>query len=334
MLESRFFHFLPEGKYISFTTQAEALEALKRGGFVWLDFHNPVKEDLTALMEPLGLHELSIEDCFDENQIPKIEDYPQNTFVLFNAFRYSNRVLTIHEVDFFIGRNYLVTVTGHGPDERPFMPGIERIVENEIEDARQGPAFLAHILLDWIVDQKFHSIEAFEDELDEAEDAILADHAHFDPSGLVHLRRELLGLRKSLFHEREILVKICRKDSLFIPEKAIYFYRDIYDHLSKFFELTESYRDLVTSLMEMYLSIINNQMTRAANQTNITVRRLTFITTIFMPLSLLAGVGGMSEWSMMTGPENWRIAYPAFLAGVALIGVASYLILKRLGREE
>ena len=72
--------------------------------------------------------------------------------------------------------------------------------------------------------------------------------------------------------------------------------------------------------MEMYLSMLNNQMTKAANQkTNMTVRRLTFITTIFMPLTLLAGIGGMSEWSMMTGPENWRIAYPAFLLVMIVI---------------
>ena len=121
-------------------------------------------------------------------------------------------------------------------------------------------------------------------------------------------------LRKSLFHEREILVKICRKDCPFISEKAIFHYRDIYDHLAKFFELTETYRDIVTSLMEMYLSMLNNLMAKVANETNATVRRLTFITTIFMPLTLLAGIGGMSEWSMMTGPENWQIAYPAFLA--------------------
>ncbi len=127
-----------------------------------------------------------------------------------------------------------------------------------------------------------------------------------------------MSLRKSLFHEREILIKICRKDCPFIAEKAIFHYRDIYDHLAKFFELTESYRDIVTSLMEMYLSMLNNQMTKAANETNVTVRRLTFITTIFMPLTLLAGIGGMSEWSMMTGPENWRIAYPAFLLAMVV----------------
>jgi magnesium transporter len=82
--------------------------------------------------------------------------------------------------------------------------------------------------------------------------------------------------------------------------------------------------------MEMYLSMLNNQMTKAANETNVTVRRLTFITTIFMPLTLLAGIGGMSEWSMMTGPENWRIAYPAFLLAMVVIGFASYYLLNRL----
>jgi magnesium transporter len=144
----------------------------------------------------------------------------------------------------------------------------------------------------------------------------------------------LLAVRKGLFHEREVLVKICRKDSPFIPDKAIYLYRDIYDHLSKFFELTESYRDLVTSLMEMYLSMLNNKMTNAANETNIIVRRLTFITTIFMPLTLLAGIGGMSEWSMMTGPQNWRIAYPAFLLAMVLLGALNYLFLKRIEKQR
>ena len=97
---------------------------------------------------------------------------------------------------------------------------------------------------------------------------MLADISNFKPAELVRSRRDLLSLRKSLFHEREILVKICRKDCPFIPEKAIFHYRDIYDHLTKFFELTESYRDIVTSLMEMYLSMLNNQMTKVANETN------------------------------------------------------------------
>jgi magnesium transporter len=335
MSESRFYHITQEGKLVHVAALEDALASTKReGGFLWLDYCQPSKEELSMLIEPLGLHPLSIEDCLDENQIPKIEDYPRNTFILFNAFSYTNKTLAIGEIDFFLGENFLVTVGGRGPDGQPLLKGAERSVELDLGSARQGPAFLAHVILDRIVDQKFVTIEALEDDLDTAEDTILADHQHFNPAELVRLRRDLVTLRKSLFHEREILVKICRKDCLFISDKAIYYYRDIYDHLAKSFELSESFRDLVTSLMEMYLSTINNRMTQAANETNVTVRRLTFITTIFMPLTLLAGIGGMSEWSMMTGPSNWRIAYPAFLLGMVVIGIADYFILKWLERKR
>jgi magnesium transporter len=86
--------------------------------------------------------------------------------------------------------------------------------------------------------------------------------------------------------------------------------------------------------MDMYLSMLNNQMTKVANQTNHIVRRLTFITTIFMPLTLLAGIGGMSEWSMMTGPANWKISYPAFLLAMVVIGFASYRLLKWIEKKR
>jgi magnesium transporter len=277
----------------------------------------------------LGLHPLCIEDCTDKNQVPKIDDFPGNTFIIFNAFSYTNRKLSVDEVDLFIGEKFLITVSGYDTDARRPLHDIQRIVELDIERARQGPAFLMHLILDHIVDQKFVAIEALEDGLEAAEEAMLATPASFNPSEMLRLRRQLLALRKSLFHEREILVKICRKDCLFIPDKAILHYRDIYDHLAKFFELTETYRDIVTSLMELHTSMLNNLMAKTSNETNASVRRLTFITTIFMPLTLLAGIGGMSEWSMMTGPANWRIAYPAFLLAMAVIGIANYYLLRR-----
>jgi magnesium transporter len=86
--------------------------------------------------------------------------------------------------------------------------------------------------------------------------------------------------------------------------------------------------------MEIYLSILNNRMTIVANRTNQIVRRLTLINTIFMPLTLLAGIGGMSEWSMMTGPQNWKIAYPVFLLLMAMLGIGNYLLLKRLEARD
>jgi len=335
MAESRFYHLAASGKLRGVATLNEVLDLGRQGGFIWLDFYQPTRQELLPLVDPLGIHPLSIEDCTDENQVPKIEDFPRNTFIIFNAFDYSDQKLSISEVDLIIGEKYLISVHGVASgDAAGSRAAVERIVERNIEIARQGPAYLLHVILDAIVDQKFVAIEALENELDGAEEALLADPANFNPADMLRLRRDLLTLRKSLFHEREILVKICRKDCPYIPEKAIFHYRDIYDHLAKFFELTETYRDIVTSLMEMYLSLLNNQMARISNETNATVRRLTFITTIFMPLTLMAGVGGMSEWTMMTGPSNWKIAYPAFLLTMALIGVASYYGLKWIEKRS
>jgi len=327
-IETNFYQISRNGSPIRLQSLQEALEPQEKGSYVWLDFLQPEKEDILALIEPLKLHPLSIEDCLDEeSQIPKMDDYPGNTFIIFNSFNHNDHIMNIHELDIFIGAQFLVTVR-HTYGASPFLQEVERFFTRNSESMRQGPAFLLHFILDQVVDKKFIAIEAIEDELNEAEDIILEDLESFNPAELLNLRRDLLAIRKSLFHEREILVKICRLDSPFINKKAVFFYRDIYDHLSKFFELTESSRDIVSTLMEIYLSMLNNQMARAANNTNVTVRRLTYITTIFMPLTLLASIGGMSEWSMITGPENWKLSYPFFLVGLVVLGVVTWLMLK------
>ena len=325
-------HYLLQkaGGFILLPNVEDAIRALTQGGVIWFNYCDPTKEELSSLSEPLDIHPLVIEDCLDENQIPKMDDYPHNTLIIFDSFSYDENTLTVHEVDLIIGDNFLLTVSGRDPTGKPVLTGVERLVEQDIETARQGPSFIAHNIIDSIVDKKFVIIDALEEELNRIEDVILEDHSKFQPAELVKLRRELLSVRKSIFHEREILIKITRKDSPHIPEKAIIYYRDIYDHLTKFFELTESARDLVTSLMEMYLSLLNNRLTLAANATNYSVRRLTVITTIFMPLTLLAGIGGMSEFSMMTGPQNWRIAYLAFLAAMILLGGINYFFIRWL----
>ena len=332
MSETRFYHVVSKGNLERFNSLEEVLAAARRGGFIWLDYWQPTQEELSLLVEPLGLHPLSIEDCVDANEVPKIEDFPGNTFIVFNAFDHTDNTLSVDEIDLFSGKNFLVTVSGHDAQTRRPLAGIERLVERDIENARQGPAFLMHLILDFVVDQKFTAIDGLEDQLDDAQGSMMRNPAAFHPGELLSLRRDLLTLRKSLFHEREILVKICRRDCPFIPEKAVFRYRDVYDHLAKFLELTETYREILTSLMELHMSMLNNQMTRAANRTNNTVSRLTLITTVFMPLTLLASVGGMSEWSMMTGPENWRIAYPVFMVGMAAIGLVSYYLMRRVNR--
>ncbi len=312
----------------------EALRQREENGFVWLDFSNPTREELTALATPLGLHPLAIEDCVDEDQVPKMEEFPGHTFILFNRYPRAGEAAGIEEVDFFLGASFLVSVHSHGQDDTAFADRLEAIVQREFDQARKGPDYLLEVILDEIVDEKFAAIEALQDQLDAAEEEIMKRRAEFEVTRLIQLRRGLLLFRKSLVYEREILVKLCRRDSPFITEKAIYQFRDIYDHLAKFFEVIEICRELVATITEIHLSMINNQMAMVANRTNRVIRRLTMITTVFMPLTMIAGIGGMSEWSMMTGPQNWRIAYPLFMAAMTAVGAASYYILRCLEARD
>jgi len=334
MSGSKFYHFAPSGHFYGVKSVEEAITASKEGGFVWFNFYNPSIQELHSLVDTMGVHPLSVEDCLDSSQVPKIEHFPGNTFIIFNSYSYKEKQLFIDEIDLFLGRNFLITVSGINSEERKPLNGIIKIIETDPKLASSGPAFLMHVVLDYVVDEKLQAFEALEDELEEAEDEVLNNPSVFRPTELMRLKKYLVNMRKSLFHEREILVKICRMDCPFVPEKAIFHFRDIYDHLAKFFELTETNREIVTSLMELYTSLLNNQMTKVSNQTNDAVRRLTLITVIFMPLTLLASIGGMSEWTMMTGQQNWRIAYPLFIGGMIIIAALGYFIIIMLERRS
>ena len=333
MSESKFYFFPPSGSFYGIGTLDEAVAATSESGFVWFNFYQPSKEVLSSLVDKIGIHPLSVEDCFDEEQVPKIEYFASNTFIIFNSFSYINDELFIDEVNLFIGRKYLITVSGHHSDDRKPLNNLETIIENGNTNAKLGPDFLMHIVLDSMVDAKYKAFDDMEEELEKAEESLLDNVEKFQPVQLISMRKNLMRLRKTLYHEREILVKICRLDCPFVSEKAIVHYRDIYDHLAKFFELTETYREIETSLMELYTSLLNNLMTKMSNDTNISVRRLTLIATIFMPLTLLASIGGMSEWSMMTGPSNWKITYPLFMLAMVVIGIVNYYFIRRMEKK-
>jgi magnesium transporter len=334
MSESKFYHFTSAGLFYGIDTLGEAIDALKEDGFVWFNFYQPTREVISSLVDTIGIHPLSVEDCFDDKQVPKIEHFNNNTFILFNAFTYAGKELFIDEVNLFIGKKFLITISGYKSGERKPLNDIVNLIESDPKNAMGGPDFLMHVVLDHLVDEKYEAFDNMEDDLDAAEELMISEVDKFQPRQLIHLRKILLSLRKSLYHEREILVKICRCDCPFVSEKAIVHYRDVYDHLSKFFELTETYREIETSLMELYTSLISNQMNKLSNETNYSMKRLTLIATICMPLTLLAGIGGMSEWSMITGPENWKISYPLFLMGMVILALITYIIIKKTEKRN
>lgn len=337
MSAHRFCQISSDGKLQPKGSAEEAVR-VQPGAYAWLDYRDPAPEDLKPLTELLGVHPLSVEDCLDEAQVPKLDNFEKTTFLLINSYAHRDGALSVGEIDFIIGANFLVTAggrdqAGHWTDE-----DVRTVLRLEAQNLGQGPDFLMHALMNHVIDGKNRAIDALESEVDETEASIVGNLSGFRMARLVHLRKNILVMRKSLFYEREIFIKLCRRDCPFVSEKAVYHFRDSYDHITKYFEETEIYREVILSLTEMYLSMVNNRMSLIANRTNTSVRRLTIITTIFMPLTLLAGIGGMSEWSMMTGPQNWRTSYPLFGLGMVIIGALTYLVLRymnaKLARKE
>ncbi len=332
--EAHYTIITPSGGFEEMPTLKEALAyTTSQNGYVWADYVDPTAELLAELMPALGIHPLSIEDCLNGNQLPKMDLFPNYSFLIFNTFEETPEELLSHELDLFIGENFVVTAGFRREDNRPLLTGLRELLERQREVVRQGPSYLLHQVLDKTVDDKLGVIENIEEALEANEDAILAKPLEFDYSSLMQSRRALQVIRRSLFHEREVVNKLIRRDSPFITEKALVYFRDIYDHLSKYYEVAEAAREQVTDLMEIHLSLINNSMAETANRTNAIMRRLTLITTIFMPLTLIAGIGGMSEFTMMVGQKNWKIAYVILLVVMAVIALINYRLLLRMERD-
>jgi magnesium transporter len=305
-----------------------------QNGYIWHHFFRPSEDELKALPEVYGLNSLSIEDCMDDDQIPKIESFANYTHILFNTFHDEGNGWSAEEINIFISKSFLISVTRSEALNSVIAKMAERIATSDSGNWRSGPSWLLHLLLDKIVDEKMIALEVLEDELEALEGNLIINSSSLDFQRIQKLRNSFVSLRKSLFHEREILSKIIRNDTDFIDSNSLYLFRDINDHAIRLFEQAESCRDATKSLIELHLAMANNQMAIAANNTNKTVRRLTFITTIFMPLTLIAGIGGMSEFTMMTGIENWQKSYSILMVILTIMGLLSYFWLNRMDREK
>ena len=146
MAKSEFYHITSGGSLEKISTFAGAVSAMKDDGYVWLNYLKATREDLSELIEPLGLHPLSLEDCTDENQVPKLDEFPNYAFMVFNALRYEEEELMSDEVDLFIGEKFLVTVSGYSEATKYPISGIEAVIERNIAAVRRGPAWLMHII--------------------------------------------------------------------------------------------------------------------------------------------------------------------------------------------
>lgn len=323
--------------HVSSNGKADVLPTAPERGpeslYIWHHFFQPTEEDLKNLPAEYELHPLAIEDCMDDDQIPKMESFPKNTHLIFNTFNYHHEDIHAEEVNLFIGEKFIITVTRSERLNEAITTLTKKMLDSKNGLWRSGPDWLLHYIIDKIIDEKMDALEALEDETDSIEDILLSKTGKIDFAKIQKLRYAFQILRKSLFHEREILNRIIHDDHDFISNKAAYLYRDVLDHVVRLYELTESCRETVKNLIELHLAMANNQMAMAADNTNRTIRKLTFITTIFMPMTLIAGIGGMSEYTSVTGSDNWLPAYGLLMLFFLIMGVLSYRWLKGIDRE-
>jgi len=284
----------------------------------WIELIGVDLDTMHHLGQIFSIHRLVLEDMLNTNHRPKVEDYGDYLFLLSKSIRQSAPDLYIEQFSLVIGKNYIISFS-----EMPsnlFEPIRKRLRPPQSKFRSYGTDYLAYALLDIIVDNYFTALEHAGDQLDLLEEQVLlaADPAQIRQ--IQSLRTDLLFIRRAIWPLRDVLSTLERIDSQLIHPRTRLYYRDISDHIVQIIDAVETFREIVNGLMDIYLSSISNHM-------NEIMKVLTIISTIFIPLTFLAGIEGMNFKFM---PElDWPYGYPALLLFMALISVMMLRFFKK-----
>jgi magnesium transporter len=291
---------------------------------VWIDVVGlGDAEVLRNIAEVMVLHRLVIEDVVSAHQRPKVEDYEQQLFVVTRMLDGATR--DSEQVSLVLGGNFLLTFRERAGDA--LDPVRQRIAKGG-KIRRSGPDYLAYAIIDAITDRCFPVMEAFGEMLERIEDETLSAPSPRTIAAIHEAKRELLVIRRTLWPMRDMLNQILREDTDRITDNTRVYLRDCYDHAVQLIELLENYRELVSGLMDVYLSSVSHRM-------NEIMKVLTIIATIFIPLTFIAGVYGMNfntAASPLNMPElNWYLGYPLCVLLMAGVALGMLLYFRRLG---
>ena len=262
------------------------------------------------MMEKLGkefdLHPLILEDVLNTGQRPKFEDFEKHFFVVLKMLSYSEELQAVEseQVGLIVGENFVISFQERIGDV--FEPIRERIRNNKGRVRKMKADYLAYTLVDAVVDSYFAILERVGDKIESMEEELVSDPTEKTLQQIHAMKREMISLRKSVWPLREVISGLQRSESDLIGEATGIYLRDVYDHTIQIVDTIESFRDMVSGMLDIYLSSISNKM-------NAVMKVLTIIATIFIPLTFVAGIYGMNFEFM---PElKWRYGY----AGVWLI---------------
>ena len=293
---------------------------------VWVDMQDPApKEQQKILEEIFNFHPLAVEDTMNSVLLPKINDYRRYLYIVIHSIYPGEELVHLisSELDIFLGPNFLITI-----HERE-MSSINGLMADKEQHSQEGisrgPALLLYEILESQVDRITRLLDNFEAELERLGDIIfqmgdISRESLLDD--LLTAQSSALRLNRVLQPQRDLMHRLAQSDYSVIPASARPYFADIDDHLNRMVGLVESMRELAHSTIEIYMALSNHRMNEVNNRMNEIMKLLTIISTIFLPLSFLAGVYGMNFQYM---PElGWPWAYP--LVWVTFITVAGLML--------
>ena len=275
---------------------------------------------LQKIAEKFGLHKLVIEDILNVNQRPKVEEYGNYVYAVVHTLRMEGEEVRSDQVSFVIGKNFLLSFQDN---DLSVFDGVAKRLEDGNEQLNKGgPDYLAYELLDAIIDNYFLVLEKIADQIEILEDEVVINTTPATLQKLHKLKIGMIDLRRSLWPLREVvsmLERLCSNNKVMKKETSIY-YRDLYDHTIHVIDSLETFRDILSGMLDIYLSSVSNKL-------NEIMKVLTIISTIFIPLTFIVGIYGMNFKYM---PElDSKIAYPIVLFVMVVIGLVMAYYFKR-----
>ncbi len=294
-------------------------------GLLWVDLSGePPAACEPILHETFGFHPLAVDDALQESHVPKVDDWGQYLYLVLHAVVFDQQGdghMDTLELDVFLGKNYLVT---HQAQPIAAVDRVWTACQRDERHLQKGAGRLLYKLADELVADYMPTVEEIDEAIDRIEDRVFDNPAPSLLEQVFTLKRALLHLRRIIAPQREVLNRLARGDYAVIDVEDRVFFRDVYDHLVRLYDIAESLRDLVGGALDTYLSVVNNRM-------NEVMKTLTLITTLFMPISFVAGFFGMNFFQPVTPLDVWtgKLAFILTVAGILLMPFGMYLWMRR-----
>ncbi|NCO75568.1 MAG: magnesium/cobalt transporter CorA [Cyanobacteria bacterium] len=283
------------------TQPKDCVSCLTNNLISWANIEGLGTENILREVEQVfQLHPLILEDVVSVPQRPKIEDYPDQLLIILHSIKPNKNEIgfTTEQISFILGKNYLLTFQEDEIED--FTRIIDRIRLNQGKVRQLGADYLAYLLLDTLIDNYFPVLEDYGERIEDLEDQIVLNPSKKTLQEIYNIRRELLALRRSIWPLRNLFNELTREDNNLITKEVYVYFRDCYYHTIQILDILETYRELASSLMDVLISSMSNKM-------NEVITLLTIISSIFIPLTFIAGLYGMNFEYM---PElKWRWGY-------------------------